>query len=132
MPAKAETGPFPAQACCFPAIVDEFDYLKKLVGVDHIALGTDFVTPGSGGGDPAKDFEYPPEMMSKADEIEFVDGFGSVSGLKNLRAEMWQRAAVTPPRRLPRSWAATGCASLGRRGTLNVPLFSASSARVRT
>jgi len=30
-------------------------------------------------------------MMSKADEIEFVDGFGSVSGLKNLRAEMQRR-----------------------------------------
>ena len=88
--AKAETGPFPAQAS-LSRYVDEFDYLKKLVGVDHIALGTDFVTPGSGGGDPAKDFEYPPEMMSKADEIEFVDGFGSVSGLKNLRAEMQRR-----------------------------------------
>ena len=88
--AKAETGPFPAQAS-LSRYVDEFDYLKKLVGVDHIGLGTDFVTPGSGGGDPAKDFEYPPEMMSKADEIEFVDGFGSVSGLNNLRAEMQRR-----------------------------------------
>jgi membrane dipeptidase len=88
--AKAETGPFPAKAS-LSRYVDEFDYLKKLVGVDHIALGTDFVTPGSGGGDPAQDFEYPPEMMSKADEIEFVDGFGSVSGLKNLSAEMQRR-----------------------------------------
>jgi membrane dipeptidase len=88
--AKAETGPFPAQAS-LSRYVDEFDYLKKLVGVDHIALGTDFVTPGSGGGDPAQDFEYPPEMMSKADEIEFVDGFGSVSGLNNVRAEMQRR-----------------------------------------
>jgi membrane dipeptidase len=88
--AKAETGPFPAQAT-LSRYVDEFDYLKKLVGVDHIALGTDFVTPGSGGGDPAQDFEYPPEMMSKANEIEFVDGFGSVSGLNNVRAEMQRR-----------------------------------------
>jgi membrane dipeptidase len=88
--AKAETGPFPAQAT-LSRYVDEFDYLKKLVGVDHIGLGTDFVTPGSGGGDPAKDFEYPPEMMSKADEIQFVDGFGSVSGLNNVRAEMQRR-----------------------------------------
>jgi membrane dipeptidase len=30
-------------------------------------------------------------MMSKADEIEFVDGFGSVSGLNNVRAEMQRR-----------------------------------------
>ena len=92
--AKAETGPFPAPAT-LSRYVDEFDYLRKLVGVDHIALGTDFVTPGSGGGDPAKDFEYPPEMMAKADEIEFVDGFSSVSGLGNLRAEM-QRRGYTP------------------------------------
>ena len=85
--AKAETGPFPPQAT-LARYVDEFDYLKKLVGVDHIALGTDFVTPGSGGGDPAQDFQYPPEMMMKADEIEFAVGFSSVADLGNLRAEM--------------------------------------------
>jgi hypothetical protein len=62
--AKAETGPFPAQAS-LSRYVDEFDYLKKLVGVEHIALGTDFVTPGSGGGDPAQDFEYPPVICPR-------------------------------------------------------------------
>lgn len=88
--ARAETGPFPAPAP-LSRYIDEFDYLKKLVGVDHIALGTDFVSPGSGGGDPARDYEYPPDMMSKADEIDFVVGFESASGLDTLRSEMGRR-----------------------------------------
>lgn len=88
--ARAETGPFPPPAT-LSRYVDEFDYLKKLVGVDHIALGADFVSPGSGGGDPAQDFQYPPEMMYKSTEIEFAVGFSSVSGLGNLRAEMQRR-----------------------------------------
>ena len=59
--AKAETGPFPAQAS-LSRYVDEFDYLKKLVGVDHIALGTDFShAPGSGDfGDPAQGLRKSP------------------------------------------------------------------------
>jgi hypothetical protein len=39
---KAMTGPFPSRARV-PRYVDELDYLKRLVGVDHIGLGPDWV-----------------------------------------------------------------------------------------
>jgi membrane dipeptidase len=59
--------------------VDEFDYLKRLVGVDYIGFGT-----------------MPPEMMYKqSPSIRYVDGFESVSDIGNVRAEM-ERRGYTP------------------------------------
>jgi microsomal dipeptidase-like Zn-dependent dipeptidase len=44
--------------------VDEFDHLKRLVGIDHIGFGTDF-TSDIEAADPTNLFEIPPEMLYK-------------------------------------------------------------------
>jgi membrane dipeptidase len=75
--------------------VDEFDYLKRLVGVDYIGFGTDF-TSDLEAADPSSLFEMPPEMMYKqSPSIRYVDGFESVSDIGNVRAEM-ERRGYTP------------------------------------
>jgi membrane dipeptidase len=87
---RADTGPYPPRANV-ARYVDEFDYLKRLVGIDHIALGTDF-TSDAEAADPSQLFQFPPEMMYRPIRtIKYVDGFESVSDLKNVHAEMVRR-----------------------------------------
>jgi membrane dipeptidase len=87
---RAETGPFPPRATV-ARYVDQFDYLKRLVGIDHIGFGTDFISDIEPG-DPAAAFEFPPEMTNKqAPSIQYVEGFESVSDIGNVRAEMEKR-----------------------------------------
>ena len=57
---RVDTGPFPPTANV-ARYVDEFDYLKRLVGIDHIALGTDFIS-NLQPADPTKLFEIPLAM----------------------------------------------------------------------
>ena len=87
---RAETGPFPRRATV-ATYVDQFDYLKRLVGIDHIGLGTDFISDLEPG-DPATAFQFPPEMTNKQEpSIQYAEGFESVSDLGNVRAEMERR-----------------------------------------
>jgi membrane dipeptidase len=87
---RVDTGPFPPRANV-ARYVDEFDYLKRLVGIDHIGFGTDF-TSDIEAADPTKLFEMPPEMMYKqSPSIKYVEGFESVSDIGNVRAEMERR-----------------------------------------
>ena len=87
---RAETGPFPPRATV-ATYVDQFDYLKRLVGIDHIGFGTDFISDLEPG-DPAAAFEFPPEMTNKQEpSIQYVEGFESVSDIGNVRAEMERR-----------------------------------------
>jgi membrane dipeptidase len=87
---RAETGPFPTRATV-ATYVDQFDYLKRLVGIDHIGFGADFISDIEAG-DPAASFEFPPEMTNKQEpSIQYVEGFESVSDIGNVRAEMERR-----------------------------------------
>jgi membrane dipeptidase len=87
---KAMTGPFPPRAGV-PRYVDEFDYLKRLVGVDHIGLGPDWVNDLEPL-DPSNSIEFPPEMTyAQPITMKLVEGFESVDGLGNVRAEMEKR-----------------------------------------
>jgi membrane dipeptidase len=87
---RVDSGPFPPRATV-ARYVDEFDYLKRLVGIDHVALGTDF-TSDTEAADPSQLFQFPPEMMyNQTPTIKYVDGFESVSDLKNVRAELVRR-----------------------------------------
>ena len=71
--------------------VDEFDYLKRLVGIDHIALGTDFISDLQPA-DPTQLFEIPLAMSyNQTPTLKFVEGFESVSDIGNVRAEMEKR-----------------------------------------
>jgi membrane dipeptidase len=87
---RADTGPFPPRATV-ARYVDEFDHLKRLVGIDHIGFGTDF-TSDIEAADPTHLFEIPPEMLYKeSPTIKYVEGFESVSDIGNVRAEMERR-----------------------------------------
>ena len=88
--ARVDTGPYPARANV-ARYVNQFDYLKRLVGIDHIAFGTDF-TSDIEAADPSQLFEFPPEMMyNQTPNIKYVEGFESVSDIENVRAEMVRR-----------------------------------------
>jgi membrane dipeptidase len=87
---KAMTGPFPPRAG-IARYVDEFDYLKRLVGIDHIGLGPDFVNDLEPL-DPSKSIEFPPEMTYvQPVTMKLIEGFESVDGLHNVHAEMEKR-----------------------------------------
>jgi len=96
----AETGPFPPQAT-ISRYVDIIDYLRRLVGIDHIGIGTDFTVPSGSTANfipppPSKSFLYPPEMgFNQPKGLRYVEGFDRVGGLPNVRAEL-ERRGYTP------------------------------------
>ncbi|MDH3732898.1 MAG: dipeptidase [Gemmatimonadota bacterium] len=63
--------------------VDQYDYIKNRVGVDHVGLGTDFVDgmPIPYGGGINTDI-IPPDMVDEP--WRFVRGFESIAELPNL------------------------------------------------
>ncbi len=76
---RAMTGPFPPRANV-SRYVDEFDYMKRLVGVDHVALGTDFISDLERI-DPSKEFQFPPEMTyNQTPTLKLVEGFRKCFG----------------------------------------------------
>lgn len=72
-------------------MVDEFDHLKRLVGVDHIGLGPDFTHGAKGAIDPDVSFAFPPEMTYRQDPIQYVQGFEDMTKLPDLEKEMRRR-----------------------------------------
>jgi membrane dipeptidase len=90
---KAVTGPFPSLAT-ISQYVDVMDYIRGLVGIDYIGIGTDF-TYGSG---PPKDsgtnfpnppsFALPPTMLYYSDYLEYVQNFSGVADLPRLIPEL--------------------------------------------
>jgi membrane dipeptidase len=88
----ADTGPFPPLAT-ISQYVDVMDYVRRLVGIDYIGIGSDFTI-----GDPAdpqslpipsQSFTYPPEMSYyEPNGIDYVQNFNQVSNLPVLRAEL--------------------------------------------
>ena len=115
---RVDTGPYPPRANV-ARYVDEFDYLKRLVGIDHIAIGTDF-TSDVEAADPSQLFQFPPEMMyNQKPTIKYVAGFESVSDLKNVLPK-WYVVAI-PQTRSRKSLVATGCVCSARPGIPNEP-----------
>jgi membrane dipeptidase len=87
---KSMTGPYPPRAGV-ARYVDEFDYLKRLVGVDHIGLGPDWVNDLEPL-DPSNSIEFPPEKTYvQPVTMKLIEGFESVDDLGNVRAEMERR-----------------------------------------
>jgi membrane dipeptidase len=87
---RVDTGPYPARVGV-ARYVDQFDYLKRLVGIDHIAFGTDFISDLQPA-DPSQLFEIPLAMSyNQPVTLKFVEGFESVSDIGNVRAEMEKR-----------------------------------------
>jgi membrane dipeptidase len=70
--------------------IEQYEYLRKRVGVDHVGMGTDFVDgmPIPYGGGINKDI-IPPEMIDEP--WRFVKGFESIEELPNLIAGFRRR-----------------------------------------
>jgi membrane dipeptidase len=66
--------------------LDQYDYLKRLVGIDHIALGPDFIQgrnePGQISG--AQSFVMAPEAYSPQMPWFYVKGFENIGELPNV------------------------------------------------
>ncbi len=94
----AETGPFPPQAS-ISQYVDMMDYVRRLVGIDYVGLGTDWTYGDPVGGndhndagpDPAKSFIYPPDMVHNQPQTQYVANFNQVNQLHFLQAELKRR-----------------------------------------
>jgi membrane dipeptidase len=75
--------------------VDVMDYIRCLVGIDHIGIGSDFTLgdpPDEGGTAlPVPSFVFPPEMLYYSHSLEYVRNFNQVANLPVLRAELVRR-----------------------------------------
>jgi membrane dipeptidase len=63
--------------------LDHYDHLKKLVGVDHVGLGTDFIFGMHFDEKPETSLTFPPEASGPG-EILPVKDFEDISQLPNL------------------------------------------------
>ena len=87
----ADKGPFPPVAS-LSDYVDVMDYIRRRVGVDHIAMGTDWGAGGAMLPLPSKCFSFPPDMRyNEVNGLTYVRNFESVADLPNLRAELARR-----------------------------------------
>ena len=80
-------------------LVDQYDYLKNLVGIDHVGLGPDFIW-GWGPSlphPPGADMIFPVDSMGYG-VAETVEGFEDISELpnlvKHLRERGWNNAEL--------------------------------------
>lgn len=75
-----------------PAYLDQLDYLRRLVGADHVALGPDFVWGWGETYDhkPEDSMTFPPEALSTGPALT-VEGFANISELPNVIAGLEQR-----------------------------------------
>lgn len=80
-------------------MLDHIDHVRRLVGVEHVALGPDFTSlrpPSPQGMQPASSFILPAEMASVQNPIRYVKGFEDIRELPNLvsglRARGWTDA----------------------------------------
>ncbi len=64
-------------------MLDHYDYLKRLVGPDHVGIGADFTWGNPGGVDPDIVL-FGREMASEQAPINYVRGFEVITELPNL------------------------------------------------
>ena len=88
---RADHGPFPPLAG-LSKYVDMIDYLRRLVGIDYIGIGSDFGASKFVAPPPSKSFLYPPEMTyNQPNGLQYVSDFNRASQLPNLRTELRSR-----------------------------------------
>jgi membrane dipeptidase len=88
----ADNGPFPPPAT-IKQYVDVMDYIRHLVGIDHVGIGSDFDNPQPQiAPPPSQSFLYPPEMTyNQPHGLIYVTNFHGPDGLPFLRAELVRR-----------------------------------------
>jgi membrane dipeptidase len=90
---SAVSGPFPTQAT-LSQYVDVMDYIKDLVGVDHIGIGSDFTygsSPPSQSGTAFPNppsFVLPPTMLYYSPYLQYVKHFSGARDLPHLVPEL--------------------------------------------
>jgi membrane dipeptidase len=72
------------------ALLDQYDYAKRLVGADHVGMGNDFTENPTAHIDPTLP-QFPPEMASDQSPIVYVKGFERITELPNLVNGLAQR-----------------------------------------
>lgn len=77
------------------ALLNQYDYAKKLVGVDHVGMGNDFVGDRTFRIDPTLP-QFTPEMASDQSPILYVKGFERISELPNLVSGLKERGWTEP------------------------------------
>ena len=78
------------------ALLDQYDHAKRLVGVDHVALGPDFVWgQGKLSIEPDKTVTFPSHTLS-ATWIRTVEGYEDISMLPNLIGGLRGRGWTEP------------------------------------
>ncbi|MFN0178191.1 MAG: dipeptidase [Gemmatimonadales bacterium] len=93
---RGNTGPVPHVG--IDAHIEQYEYIRKRVGVDHVGMGTDFVDgmPIPYGGGVNTEI-IPTDMVSEP--WRFVKGFESIGELPNLlagfRRRGWSEADIT-------------------------------------
>jgi membrane dipeptidase len=76
--------------------LDQLDYIRKLVGVDHVGLGPDFVEGiGPIGDDSTSQTVWPIEYYSKGSSVLYVKGFENITELPNVVRGLIQRGWPT-------------------------------------
>jgi membrane dipeptidase len=89
-------GPFPTLAT-LSQYVDVMDYIKDLVGIDHIGIGADFTygsSPPSQSGTAFPNppsFVLPPTMLYYSPYLQYVKHFNGVRDLSRLVPELERR-----------------------------------------
>jgi membrane dipeptidase len=88
----ADTGPFPPLAS-ISQYVDVMDYIRRLVGIDYIGIGSDFTIGNPPDPEPtpipSQSFTYPPEMTYYQPKgLQYVENFSQVTDLPVLRTEL--------------------------------------------
>jgi membrane dipeptidase len=73
--------------------LDQYDYLKRLVGVDHIGIGPDFIHGNNSSGRVSDDesLVMAPEAYSPETPWFYVKGFENIAELPNLTQGLLQR-----------------------------------------
>jgi membrane dipeptidase len=76
--------------------LDQFDYVRKLIGVDYVGLGPDFVEGiGPISDDSISQTVWPIEYYSKGPSILYVKGFENIVQLPNVVRGLIQRGWST-------------------------------------
>ncbi|MBS0420288.1 MAG: membrane dipeptidase [Proteobacteria bacterium] len=73
--------------------LDQYDYLKRLIGVEHIGLGPDFIEGRNNPGplSPADRLVMAPEAYSQQMPWFYVKGFENIGNLPNLTRGLLER-----------------------------------------
>ncbi|HWE46331.1 MAG TPA: membrane dipeptidase [Caulobacteraceae bacterium] len=91
MQRNAKTAGKALPRCTLSRFADEFDYVRRLVGADHVGVGPDFVYGKSMPDGLGRSMVFPPDMVIPQNPLRYAVGFEDPSQFQNLPAELRRR-----------------------------------------